>query len=65
MSKTTAVIFILYQLGALATFIKLTFFDHYEYTWWNWLIVVPINAFQAEIWPIYWLIIRPLAGMLS
>ena len=41
---------------------KLTFFDGYTYTWWNWIIVVPINGFLAEIWPIYWLLLRPLMG---
>lgn len=51
-----------YYLGAFATFGKLTFFDHYIYTWWNWIIVLPINAFLATIWPIYWGILRPLFG---
>jgi len=46
----------------VATFIYLTFFDGYVYNWWNWLIVVPINAFLAKIWPIYWVIVRPLFG---
>jgi hypothetical protein len=43
-----------------ATFIYLSFFDGYVYTWWNWLIVVPINIFLGTIWPIYWLLLRPL-----
>jgi hypothetical protein len=45
-----------------ATFLYLTFFDGYVYTWWNWLIAVPINMFLSTIWPIYWLILRPLLG---
>jgi len=45
-----------------ATFVYLTFFDGYVYTWWNWLIAVPINIFLSTIWPIYWLILRPLLG---
>lgn len=51
-----------YYLAVLATFGKLTFFDGYVYTWWNWLIAVPINIFLAHIWPIYWLILKPLFG---
>lgn len=50
---------ILYNLAAIATFIKLTLLDGYVYTWWNWIIVIPINGFLAAIWPIYWVLIRP------
>lgn len=49
-----------YQIASLATFGFLTFFDGYQYNWWNWLIALPVNAFLAEIWPLYWAIIRPL-----
>jgi hypothetical protein len=52
----------IYWIGNLITFGKLTFFDGYEYTWWNWIIVVPINEFLAMIWPIYWIVLRPLFG---
>lgn len=52
-----------YQLGAIGTFIYLTFFDGYAYTWWNWLIAVPANMFLGAIWPIQWLILRPIFGM--
>jgi hypothetical protein len=51
-----------YNLVALASFIKLTFFDEYVYNSWNWLIAIPVNFFLSEIWPIYWLIIRPIMG---
>lgn len=44
--------------GQLWTFIFLTFFDDYRYTWWNWIIVVPLNIALATIWPIYWLFLR-------
>lgn len=54
--------FLVYQLVAVATFIYLTFFDGYGYTWWNWLIAVPVNLLLGEIWPIYWLILRPIMG---
>lgn len=54
--------FWVYILGNLATFVKLTFFDHYAYTAWNWIIVVPINELLAAMWPIYWAIIKPFFG---
>ena len=49
-------------IASTATQIFLIFFDGYRYTAWNWLIAVPINLFLGEIWPIYWLILRPLLG---
>ncbi|UQN68293.1 hypothetical protein L0Z11_11410 [Burkholderia multivorans] len=49
-------------IGNLGTFAKLTFFDGFHYTWWNWIIVLPLNEFLAAIWPIYWAILRPLLG---
>jgi hypothetical protein len=52
----------LYVIGDIATFIYLTFFDGYVYTTWNWLIAVPANALLAQIWPIYWIVLRPLLG---
>lgn len=58
--KTTAVV--VWQLGSLATAIYLLFFDGYTYNWWNWIIAIPLNLFLAEIWPIYWLLIRPMSG---
>lgn len=51
-----------WQLGALATLARLSFFDGFTYTWWNWIVAIPANLFLAEIWPIYWLILRPLFG---
>lgn len=54
-----------WQLGSLATFIKLTFYDGVTWTWWNWIIILPINAFLAEIWPLYWLLLRPLQNWLN
>ncbi|MCB4861111.1 hypothetical protein K7W03_16085 [Sphingobium sp. PNB] len=53
---------LIWHLAGIATFIKLTLFDGYVYTWWNWIIAIPVNAFLSEIWPIYWVIIRPLFG---
>lgn len=43
-----------YGLGWLGTFGYLTFLDGYVYTWWNWIIALPANAFLSMIWPIYW-----------
>lgn len=51
-----------WQIGSLATLVYLLAFDGVRYTWWNWLVIVPINLFLAEIWPLYWLIIRPFSG---
>jgi hypothetical protein len=50
--------FVFWQIGSVCTFVFLTFFDGYVYNGWNWLIAVPVNAFVAEIWPIYWGILR-------
>lgn len=49
-----------YLVGDVATFVKLTFFDDYAYTWWNWIFAVPINIFLSTIWPIYWAILVPI-----
>ena len=55
MSDKLAILgFWLWKIGSVATFGYLTFFSGYVYTWWNWLIVVPINMFLGAIWPIYW-----------
>ncbi len=48
----------LYFVVDLATFVFLTFFDGYIYNAWNWLIAVPVNLFMGTIWPIYWAILR-------
>ncbi len=52
----------IYQLAAVATAVKLTFFDDYPYNGWNWIIAVPVNLFLAEIWPVYWAVLRPIFG---
>jgi hypothetical protein len=49
---------IVYLIGALATFGKLTFFDGIAYNWWNWIILVPLIEGLALIWPVYWLFVR-------
>lgn len=60
--KIGGFLLIVYYLGAPATFVYLTFLDGYHYTWWNWLIAVPVNIFLSGFWPAYWLIGRPLFG---
>lgn len=49
---------LIYSVGWIATFIFLTFFDGYVYNAWNWLIAIPVNAFLASIWPIYWALLH-------
>lgn len=51
--------YVIYELGALATWVKLMFFDGYSYTWWNWIVAFVANTFLAGMWPLYWLFIRP------
>jgi len=58
-----AVAWLAYWLGNVGTFVKLTFFAGYHYTWWNWVIVLPINEFLATIWPVYWAILYPIFGL--
>lgn len=48
----------IWQIGALGTFVFLTFFDGFNYTWWNWIIAVPLNIILAQMWPIYWLVLH-------
>ena len=53
---------IVWQIGSWVTFVQLTFLDDYVYTWWNWIIVLPINLLLSALWPIFWLILRPIFG---
>ena len=55
---------VFWQIGSVATFIKLSFFDGYVYNWWNWIIAIPVNLFLGEIWPIYWLVLKPIIWMI-
>ncbi len=55
-------VFWVWQLGSVATFIYLTFLDGAVYNFWNWIVLLPINLFLGEIWPIYWLVLRPVMG---
>lgn len=51
---------LLYAVGCAGTFLFLTLFDGFVYTWWNWAIALPVNSFVSSIWPVYWLVLRPL-----
>jgi L-lactate permease len=57
--------YLVYNSGAVVTFGKLTFFDGYIYNWWNWIIAVAVNGFLSTIWPLYWIIIRPITGLIN
>ena len=48
----------IYTLGIFSTFAYLTFFDGYQYNYWNWIIALPVNFFLSTIWPIYWVILH-------
>jgi hypothetical protein len=57
MKETPGLIAIIaYHLGSLATLGYLLFFDGTHYTWWNWILIVPLDIFLAEIFPFYWLL---------
>lgn len=58
----SSLLFPAWLIGNLATFVFLTLFDGYTYTWWNWIIALPANEILAAMWPIYWLILRPIFG---
>ncbi len=46
---------VLYAIIDLGTFVYLIVDDARDHgPWWHWLIFVPIDIFQAQIWPIYW-----------
>lgn len=30
--------------------------DGTQYNWWNWIFIIPLDAFLAAIWPIYWVL---------
>jgi len=46
-----------YELAGFGTFFYLL--HEGGFTWWNWPIIIGADAFLAQIWPIYWLILRP------
>lgn len=38
----------------IGTFAYLMVNDWAYFNAWNWIIMVPINIFLAQLWPIYW-----------
>ncbi|MGH6973043.1 MAG: hypothetical protein ACRED6_00295 [Stellaceae bacterium] len=48
----------IYEAVAWVAFGFLTFFDHYSYNAWNWVVALPVNVFLSQIWPIYLGILR-------
>jgi len=50
-----------YLLGDIATFIYLVVTN--SYSWWNWIVLIPIDFFLASIWPIYWVVLVPMFGL--
>ena len=50
-----------YLAGNFATFLYLCWED-WPFSWWNWIVLIPLNELLAAIWPIYWLVLRPLLG---
>lgn len=56
------VLMALWVVSAPIYFVYLTFFAGFRYTWWNWIIVVPINAVLSAAWPVHLLVLQPLFG---
>ena len=48
----------LFVLMDTFTFIILMVWDWPFLNAWNWLIIIPVNLFLAQIWPIYWAILH-------
>lgn len=52
----------LYLAIDAATFVWLAVEGWDSLNWWNWIILLPIWGFLSTIWPIYWVILRPIFG---
>jgi len=65
MTRLFAIGYILGQIATMvyliATMVYLTFLDGYAYTWWNWIIALPVNLFLSTIWPLYWAVLHWIA----
>ncbi len=57
-----AVAIFIYQIGAFATLGYLFWQDGAHLSWWKYPLLFALNCFIAEIWPVYWIILRPLFG---
>jgi len=65
MTRLFAIGYILGQIATMvyliATMVYLTFLGGYAYTWWNWIIALPVNLFLSTIWPLYWAVLHWIA----
>lgn len=56
---TVAILGLTYSAGWVCTFVYLTLLDEsVRWTWWNWIVLLPMHAFLSAIWPIYWALLR-------
>ena len=54
MKITGVALAVLYHMGSIGTAIFL--FVDTNWSWWNWILLIPLNLFLAEIWPVFWFI---------
>lgn len=52
------ILLVFWQIAAFATFVFLMIEDWPDIGPVNWLILVPLNGFLAQIWPVYWAILH-------
>jgi len=45
-----------------ATFLFLIFWGDKKIPSMDWFIELPFNLFFAQIWPVYWMVYRPIFG---
>ncbi len=43
-----------YFICDIATFIYLIKNDMHDFNFWNWIVIIPIDIFLSQIWPLYW-----------
>jgi len=47
-----------YVIADIATLVYLLVMDAPDFNAWNWLIIIPVDIFLAQIWPIYWAVLH-------
>lgn len=62
MPAVAAILIWIYYAGLITTFIVLIREVPSHLAFWRWILLVPIDGFLSSIWPIYWVIIKPLFG---
>jgi len=56
-------LFIVFYLAMdAATFLFLIFWGDKKIPSMDWFIELPFNLFFAQIWPVYWMVYRPIFG---